>query len=227
MNKQTIIGLVIIGVILFGFSYYQNWQQKKFREQQRIEDSIARANAPEPVVPLLDSAGIAAPDVAQPLPPVADPLGETMAAARQGEEKRFTVANDVATYEFSTLGGALADVVLKDYTKYGGDPLHLWKPGSETFDVAFFIKHGFRDAQVNTRNFNFTADIPDAEWSEGEETKKVTMRLPVDSLRYLDFVYTIPRDDYMIGFEVDFAGMGGSARWRSSARSARSYCKRR
>ncbi len=209
MNKQTIIGLVIIGAILFGFSYYQNWQQKKFRETQRIEDSIARANAPEPlppVAPLVDSTGIAAAGVAQ--PPAADPLGETMAAARRSEEQRFSVANDVATYEFSTLGGIIADVVLKDYKKYGGDDLHMWKPGAEQFDVAFFIKHGFRDAQVNTRNFNFTADIPSAEWSEGEESKKVRMRLPVDSLRYLDFVYTIPRDDYMIRFEVDFAGMG-------------------
>ncbi len=60
MNKQTVLGFVLIGLILFGFSWYQGRQQQKFQEQQRIEDSIARANAPVPVEPVLDSARLAA-----------------------------------------------------------------------------------------------------------------------------------------------------------------------
>ncbi len=209
MNKQTIIGFALIAAILFGFSWYQGKQQQKFAEQRRIEDSIARANAPVLPAPVFDSAQMAAgvvPGAVQ--QPTADPLGEVMAAARSGEEQRFGISNDLATYEFSTLGGMISDVVLKDYKKYGGEPLHLWKPGTENFDIEFFLRREGRDAQVNTRDFNFVWD-GSPEWRPGEESKRVAMRLPVDSVAYIEFAYTIPKADYMIGFEVRFVNMEG------------------
>ena len=214
MNKQTIIGLVIIGVILFGFSFYQNRQQKQFLESKRIEDSIARANAPKPAEVQLDSVAMAAAQAAQggqaaQQTPQADPLGDVMAAARTADEQRFTLQNDVMNIEFSSLGGKVSDIVLKDYTKYGGDELHMWKPDSELFDVVFFIKKGYNDAQINTREFNFECSIPSGtEWRDGEESKTVSMRLPVDSLAYVEFLYTIPRGDYMLGYQINFVGMG-------------------
>ena len=45
MNKNTILGFVLIGIILIGFSWYNT---KVFNEQQRaqfVADSIARAEA--------------------------------------------------------------------------------------------------------------------------------------------------------------------------------------
>jgi YidC/Oxa1 family membrane protein insertase len=208
MNKQTITGHDDIGLILFGFSWYQNRQQKKFIEEKRVQDSIARANAPKPAEAQFDSVAAAqALQAAQPTPQ-ADPLGAEMAAARSAETQCYKVSNDVMNIEFSSLGGAVSDVVLRDYLKYGGEPLHLWKPGSEAFDVSFFVKKGFHDAQINTREFNFTCEVSGGtEWSEGETSKTVSMRLPVDSLAYVEFLYTIPRDDYMIGYQVNFVGM--------------------
>ena len=42
MNKNSIIGFVLIGVILFGFSWYQSRQFKKQAEYQAQLDSVAR-----------------------------------------------------------------------------------------------------------------------------------------------------------------------------------------
>jgi YidC/Oxa1 family membrane protein insertase len=218
MNKQTILGFVLIAAILFGYSWYNGKQEQKFQEQQRITDSIARANAPEPIAPILDSVAMAANRNAdgsfnRDSIITVDPLGAVMGAARGGEGRKFTVSNDVATYEFSTLGGAVSDVVLKDYKKYGGDDLHLWKPGSEMFDVALFLRRDGRDALLNTREFNFIAgEITDT----ADGGKRVAMRLPVDSAAYVEFVYTIPKADYMIGYEVRFVGMEGQLSNQSS-----------
>jgi YidC/Oxa1 family membrane protein insertase len=212
MNKQTIIGLVLIGAILFGFSWHQNSQAKKAAEAKRITDSIALANAPVPIetptttAQLSSDGRVVAGGTATPAQP--DPLGEIMAAARNAAPQSFRLSNDVMDIEFSSLGGVIADVVLKDYKKYGGDPLHLWKPGSEVFDVSFFVKHGYNNAQINTRNFNFSYEVSGGpEWSGGETSKTVTMRLPVDSLAAVEFVYIIPRDDYMLDYRVNFVGM--------------------
>jgi YidC/Oxa1 family membrane protein insertase len=211
MNKQTITGLVVIALILFGFSWYQNNQQKKFLEEKRVQDSIARANRPAVPEAQFDSVALASAAASQNLQtatPQSDPLGAEMAAARSAETQYYKVSNEVLDVEFSSLGGAVSDVVLKDYFKYGGEPLHLWKQGSQAFDVEFFIKKGFHDAQINTRDFNFTCEVSGGtEWREGEESKTVSMRLPVDSLAYVEFLYTIPRSDYMIGYQVNFVGM--------------------
>jgi YidC/Oxa1 family membrane protein insertase len=206
MNKQTITGLVIIGAILFGFSWFQSTQAKKAAEAKRITDSIALANAPAPITPTadFDSLGVAAGTVNH----APDPLGETMAAARNAAPQTFGLSNDVMDIDFSTLGGKIEAVTLKDYKTYGGEPLMMWHPGSERFDVEFFIKHGYNDAQVNTRNFNFTYEVSGGtNWNEDEESKTVTMRLPIDSLSRVEFIYTIPRNDYMLGYRVNFVGM--------------------
>jgi YidC/Oxa1 family membrane protein insertase len=219
MNKQTILGFVLIGLILFGFSWYQGRQQQQYQEQQRIEDSIARANAP---VAVIDTTMLAAgaqgaqgaTGFAQPV--TVDPLGETMAAARGGAPQTIVIENDLATYEFSTLGGMISGVTLKDYTTYGGEPLRMWKPGSESFGVSFFLRRDNRDAQVNTRDFNFTSGAFDAVWRDGEESKQVVMTLPVDSLSRVEFVYTIPRGDYMVGLDIRFVGLEGQLSNQSS-----------
>lgn len=208
MNRQTIIGLVIIGVILFGFSWFQNRQQKQLLEQKRITDSIAKANRPEPSAAQFDTTAMAATVAADSIQLQADPLGESMAAARSAETRTYRVSNDVMDIEFSSLGGVVSDVVLKDYLQYGGGSLHMWKPGSDMFDLVFFIKRGYHDAQVNTHEFNFTCDIlAGTEWRDGEESKRVSMKLHIDSLAYVEFLYTIPRNDYMIGYQVNFVGM--------------------
>ncbi len=42
MNKSNIIGIVLIGVIMFGFTWYQSKQYEKQMEYQAQLDSIAR-----------------------------------------------------------------------------------------------------------------------------------------------------------------------------------------
>lgn len=216
MNKQTIIGLVLIGAILFGFSWFQSRERKKIVEQQRIEDSIARARAPRPVEPAADTAFTAAAgaetgtgtETVGAAHKTADPLGYMMAAAREAETQTLRISNEVMDMEFTSLGGKVSDVVLKEYLQHGGGPLHMFKPGSEEFDIELFIRREGRDAQINTREFNFTCDIPaGTEWREGEESKEVSMKLRLDPLSYIEFLYTVPRNDYMLGYTVNFVGM--------------------
>ena len=42
MDKNSIVGFILIGVIFFGFTWYQSNQYKKQREYQAQLDSVAR-----------------------------------------------------------------------------------------------------------------------------------------------------------------------------------------
>ena len=46
MDKNSIIGFILIALILFGFTFFESGQARKRAEQQRQLDSIALANMP-------------------------------------------------------------------------------------------------------------------------------------------------------------------------------------
>ncbi|MEG0162876.1 MAG: YidC/Oxa1 family insertase periplasmic-domain containing protein, partial [Mucinivorans sp.] len=143
MNKNTIIGLLLIGVILFGFSW---WNTKQVEERQAIvkkeqarQDSIAALTAPKvaPTDSIADKAlvdSLAAVSQAQ-------LLGQ-MAPLAKGTEEFITLENDLAIYTFSTKGGRIASVELKDYERLNqankGDKLVLFDPTGSKFSFEFF-----------------------------------------------------------------------------------------
>lgn len=134
-------------------------------------------------------------------------LGHTLYQATKGTETFYTVENDVMALTFSNKGGRVSSVVLKDYKTYTGTPLELFADSSAHFDLSFFIKQGYNDAQIQTSEYYFTPLTTDWSFPENEEQKEITLRLTVDSASYIDYVYTVQRDSYMIDFDVRFVGM--------------------
>ncbi|MFA6704366.1 MAG: hypothetical protein WCS05_06180, partial [Bacteroidales bacterium] len=45
MQKNTVIGFVLIGAILIGFSWYNSWSYKKQAKELALKDSLARVEA--------------------------------------------------------------------------------------------------------------------------------------------------------------------------------------
>ncbi|MDR2935858.1 MAG: membrane protein insertase YidC [Rikenellaceae bacterium] len=209
MDKKSIIGLVVIAIILFGFSWYNSNQQNKLNEDKRIQDSIervrlervtdslAKLSAPEHPAQEQDSAARAA--YQQQL---SSSLGG-LYGSLQGTEQFFTVENDVMAVKFSNKGGRVATVMIKDYKCYDGEPLYMFDQASSKFDLSFFT-----GSQVNTSDFYFTPVSPGSLTVTGAEgAKAFAMRLYADSAAYIEYLYTIRPDDYMIDFDVRLVGM--------------------
>ena len=224
MDKKSILGIAIVAVLFIGFAYFSNKEQKKFQEQKAIYDaymdSVARAARPVAEVDSLASdAVLADPADADSLASVArqrqvETLGETLTAAREADPEYFTVENDVMTVTFSTLGGQIVDVTLKDYTRYAprgerNQLVQLMDPASARFNLSFFVKNGLRNVPVNTMEYVFTAE-PVATLDDG--VKQVVMRLPVSGDAALEYRYLIhdsktPQQDYLVDFDVRMVNM--------------------
>ena len=220
MDKKSIIGLVIIGAILFGFSWYNSNQQKKFNEEQAKIDSAAMASrlqlmeetaaeAPAAGAQLLPGASVAQGDSVRNAAfqqQLSASLGESLYGALQGEETFYTVENDVMVLTFSNKGGRVASVMLKDYKRYNGEPLYLFEDSTSKFDLSFFTNQ-----QINTSRFYFAPAQPmDGTVTAGESDKngkEIAFRLYADSTSYLEYVYTIYPDNYMIDYRIGFVGM--------------------
>ena len=222
MDKKSIIGIAVVALLFFGFAYFNTQEQKKYQEEmaawQAYQDSVALAT--RPVAPAADSVALTAggQDPEQAAEAARErrvaALGEYLAAARDGEEREFVVENDVMAVTFSTRGGQIRDVLLKDYTKYAprGErniPVSLMDPATARFDLSFFVKNGLNNVKVNTMEYVFT---PSAVETTADGAKAVRMRLPISETAALEYEYLIydtkaPARDYLVDFDVRLVNM--------------------
>lgn len=222
MDKKSIIGIAVVALLFFGFAYFNTQEQKKYQEEmaawQAYQDSVALAT--RPVVPVADSVALTAggQDPEQAAEAARErrvaALGEYLAAARDGEEREFVVENDVMAVTFSTRGGQIRDVLLKDYTKYAprGErniPVSLMDPATARFDLSFFVKNGLNNVKVNTMEYVFT---PSAVETTADGARAVRMRLPISETAALEYEYLIydtkaPARDYLVDFDVRLVNM--------------------
>ena len=207
-----------MAVLFLGFAYMNTKEQETYQQEmarwQAYQDSLAAAaavTAPAAgeAVAAADSVAAAAVRERQ-----VEALGATLAAAREAEAEEFTVENDVMAVRFSTRGGQVTGVTLKDYKRYAprgeeGRPVEMMDPATARFGMTFYVKNGLRNVDVNTLDYVFEAE-PVAEGPEGEQV--VVMRLPVSGDASLEYRYTIydtasPERDYLVEFDVRLVNM--------------------
>ena len=236
MDKKTILGIVVVAVLFLGFAYVNTKQQEKYQQEmaayQAYQDSVAAAT--RPVVPVADSTAVAASSAVVPeaaasgetTAPEAEAdlaqtvrqrriaaMGEYLTAAQEAEPEEFTVENEVMTVRFSTRGGQITGVTLKDYTKYAprgqrDQLIELMDPASARFDMSFYVKNGLNNVKVNTMDYVFRAEPVET----AGDARRVTMRLAVAENAWLEYEYLIynkqaPERDYLVDFNVRLVNM--------------------
>ncbi len=216
MDRKSLIGFIVIGVILFGFSWYNANQQSEYSEQKAQADSLAAVqqielmeSQPQPIAVGADSLSFAGMDTTATAANEAQSrLGGMLYAASQGSDQLYTVENEVMKISFAKRGGRVASVELKDYTTYAGSPLVLFPAESSLFNLSFFINQHFGTYQINTADYYFTP-IAQQPSVDAAGVQQFQMRLPIDSSSHVAYIYTIQPDNYKIDFDVRFVGMNG------------------
>ena len=225
MDKKSIIGIAVVAVLFLGFAYFNSQQQKEYLEQKAayeayVDSVAAAARAAAPVADSLASGNGVQAEVAAAEAAAAvrerqvETLGESLTAAREAEAEEFIVENDVMAVLFSTRGGQIKGVTLKDYTQYGprgkrDRKIEMMDPATARFGLSFYLKNGLKNVPVNTLDYVFTAQPV---VGEADGAKSVVMRLPVAEGAYLEYRYLIydteaPERDYLVDFDVRLVNM--------------------
>ena len=195
-SKYNIVGFVLIGLVMFGFTWFQSRQYKKQAEYQAQLDSIARVEAMEKMV--LDSAMTVVPasqGSASAATPAFRPYRDSsLNVAAQSNPSIVAIANNQVRIEFTTKGAQPYSVDVKDYRRYDSTALMLIPAGAS--ELNFNIYAG---ESLDTKDFVF--DI-----AELNDTS-VVMRLPFANGGYIQQKYTLGQDSYMLRNELSFVGM--------------------
>lgn len=215
MDKNTVLGLLAVGVILLGFSLITSKQSNRQIEARRVADSIARAEgrlaSPEPEMAVTEFDQNAA---SAELSHTADSIkrlrmGDFLVNAETGTEEFHTYSNELMDVTFSTKGAHVSGVKLRNFSRFGEEgPLEMYEPGSSYFNMGLYLAAPGGYYYMNSGDYHFThAGTETVTLSDNRSAQRVLFRLEVDSLSFIQYAYTILSNDYMVDLDISFVNM--------------------
>ena len=229
MDRNNIIGLVLIFGLISLFTWWNKPSQEEKLAMEHYRDSVAQVQAYNDSV--LMAGNILRQQAQQQQEEVADQTTEVadqdavaqikkeqyglFAGASEGEDISYTLENDVMILTISAKGGRPLSVELKDYQTYDSLPLILFQGAQNNLGFSFFSQNRL----INTNEFYFNPVWKDRGFESntmtvsGEDQQTFAMRLYTDMEgsvnpdQYIEYKYTITGDSYVIDFDISFKGM--------------------
>jgi len=193
MDKNTITGFVLIFLIIVGFSYLNKpnkESQKAAQEQQQVNDSLAVEASVRQAAFAADTTKAAA-SVVQDTANRAIKYG-MFAPFTSGKTSYITLENEVIKLKFSTLGARIVSAELKKFVTGDSSALILFDENASRFNFSFF---SLDSRLINTADLHFTL-LPST------DPLRQTFRLAVNDKSWMDFTYTLNKNDYRFNFEM-------------------------
>ena len=225
MNKNSVIGIILIIGILVGWSIWMTPSKEEIARQREYQDSIYRANRERYIQ---DSIRFVEAQRAAEQQEVAQ-LGNNemsdavmrdkygvFATTATGEEQFYTIENDVMKMTLASKGAFVKTVELKDYKTWDSLALISFDENTTKFNLSFFASN----RNINTIDLYFTPYLNNYPYDgDGNIVVKdqpisLTFRAFADDLsdqlnpnQYIEFTYTVAKDEYMIDFDVKTVNM--------------------
>lgn len=193
MDKNTIIGFVLIAVVLIGFSWYSRPSEEELA-QQRMQDSIAAVNKQKAENQLKAEQQAAKQNEAS---QAAQDTTVVFYKALNGKAQDIVLKNSKVELTLSTKGGTVEKAVIKGFKdNMGNDDLTLFDAQDQSLK---FMLAG-KETNIITSDLYFTpSNITDS---------TVTMTADAGNGKSLVMNYRLGKD-YMLHFSMQANGLGG------------------
>lgn len=200
MDKRSIIGYILIGIVLIGFFSLNQPSAKDLEAQKHYQDSIALVER----IKELEREKAEQTELAEFEKQKSDTTN-LFFNVLNGKEETVVLSNDKVNINISTYGSRVTSVSLKDYKNQNGGNVIL-------FDSNDRLKNG---ENGNVMNFTFESkqgykNINSAQLYStpiAKSDSSVTMRLAFGADKYIDFVYLLRNNSYMLDLSIDAHNM--------------------
>lgn len=227
MDKKSILGFVLIGIILLVWLFWSSENQRKIMEQreaeqkqkQELTDTLAIDTDSNRQV-IKDTISFTEESERDSIEILSDSrikLGEIFyphsieyAQKHNREEKFITVSNSLAVMQFTNYGGTLREYTMTKFKTWDKLPLQLvdWRTGKE-LDLLFTSKDG---VTINTRDLVFEADYEN--WKnvnldvDSNFTLVYSVNLDSAGTQKILKTYTFQKDSYEFNVKYELLNSG-------------------
>jgi len=205
MDRRSIIGFVLIGVVLM-FWLYWNSSNVKTPPPPPKQDTVKVDNTLKNNSDTTNKETLKKDSLTNSAGTIfsKSTVGAPSDSLKPAYEKIIMIENSKASLEFTNYGGTLKKFTLKEFKTWDNNPLQLvdWKKGKE-LHLIFTSKDG---KQISTANLIFEADYN--EWDKiniqdnKDFTLKYTLNVVPDGSQKIVKTYTFKPDSYE--FDVDY-----------------------
>ena len=189
MDKNTVIGMLLIVLVLVGFSYFNTPTQEQIAAQQQpeqVEKQKAESSQPTPAA----SIAAASPDTTGLFAPAISAKGEVV-----------TLENEKIKVNVNTKGGAVESVWLKEFKSYDdynagrNEALCLYNSADASTDIVLETKH------QNLRLADYAFSVV------AKSDSTLTLQLKDESGREIAVDYALVPNNYLLNMFVRVVGM--------------------
>jgi YidC/Oxa1 family membrane protein insertase len=209
MDRNSIIGIIIIVGILVIYSIINKPSEEEKARRDRIRDSLIAVQQEQVEKEL---ALQKQQDSIKNIPVTTNEteikqsniqeLGE-FANAASGTNEFYTLENELLKLTISTKGGRPYSVILKDYKTSNAQPLVLFSGDSTIFGFSF----GYQNRSISTNDLYFTPSVNVKNLYTQGESVSLSMKLNAADNKYIEYVYTMHKDEYMVDFRINMVGL--------------------
>lgn len=225
MDKNTIIGLILIFGLVMGFSFYNNSKIKKENELKK-QELIEKTDEENPI----DTTMLHINDVAENATATSDirdnkrisSVASDVFFQPENDSIDYVVETNVAKYIFASTGGYIKGVELKNIYEYTPKdstkrPLLLFENENNEMSIDLQL---LDQRILQTKNLFFTTHLKDTLRVIEEGEKSLSLKLyplksllsednntQIDSNSYIEYLYTFSANDYKFSYQVRFVNM--------------------
>lgn len=209
MDKNSILGIILIAAILIIWGVVQAPNKKELEAKRRIADSLRIAEQARILADTAARPSFQADTVKQIVAVPDSSIHQTLvneygefAGSAAGENKFYLIENDLLKLKVSSKGGRPYSVELKKYKTFNRQPVILFDGDSTQFGLTFFNQN--KPVSTNALYFR-PADtlVHDTD----ANVDSLTMRLSVNENKYIEYTYVLKPGSYMVNFSIRLVGM--------------------
>lgn len=194
MDKNSILGFALLGLLFIGYFYYNSLSQKQIALQNKhIEDSINRLK------PKVDTALLNT-QAQDSLVKKEEVITGIQQDSTQKEEF-LEVENKVVKITFSNKGGQPKIVDLKNFKTYNGRKVLL---DDGTFNTISYAINTGNNQTAETGNLLFT---PSAVEKTADGNQIISYSIQTTNGAKIEHQYIVKPDDYMVDFNIKLNGI--------------------
>lgn len=219
MDRNQIIGIILIVILLIGYGIYQTPSKEEQAELKRKQDSIRNAfiekERLDSVKRVQDSlANLERIKESNTFGP--DSTGNdslviidlqskygVFADAAGGEEKFITLENNLIKLKFTTKGAYPTYAELKEFKTHDQKPLILFDKNENSFALKFYSEN----KAISSDSLYFENINGDSVYIATETEKSVVLRVNAGQNKYVEYVYTLEPESYLVKFDMRFYGL--------------------
>ena len=186
-DLKSIIGFVLIFILLLWVMNNNRPTQEELAKRKAEQEQAATAKNPQN-----NTATAATADLG------AFAYGNAQATAKDGVT---VIENKDVKLTINNKGGDLKEVLLKQFKTYESMPVYLIKDKNAIFALNFKTTQG---QELNTQQLYFEPSL-----SQKDGKQLLSMKVKTGENSYLEYVYTLPAEGYMVDVAVRSQGLSG------------------